>query len=424
MTEADRLNAILAREAPAVWQALSDVGRRAAFPLGNPAQSAEAKGTALDATIGQITDGRGGPLPLPALADRAGALDRKKGFLYSAQQGHADLRKAWGARQRRLSGGSTARVSSPLVVHGLTQGIGMVSDLFADPDTTVLLPDLAWENYELMFTLYARAKIRTYPHYAADGTYDVDGLARALDEVPGKAILVLGFPGNPSGFTPTVAQGRRIAEVVGAAKGPLVVVFDDAYAGLIYEDGLLTRSLFWDVLERSDPLRHVVIKVDGATKELVFFPGRVGFVTVGISGAAEAALESKLKCLGRATVGSPPGPSQALVFDALQDPRLEEQIAVRVADMGARYRALKAALAGLNTDLLTPYPFNSGLFALVKVHPSIDADQLRRRLIAEHSVGTIALPEHNAIRIAFCSVREDDLPELVRRIELAVTATS
>ena len=145
-------------------------------------------------------------------------------------------------------------------------------------------------------------------------------------------------------------------------------------------------------------------------------------MTTSVAGPAEAALESKLKCLGRATVGSPPGPSQALVYDALQDPRLDEQIAARVADMAARYRALKAALNGLKTDLLVPYPFNSGLFALVKVHPSIDADQLRRRLISEQSVGTIALPEHNAIRIAFCSVREDELAEVVRRIALTAEA--
>jgi aspartate/methionine/tyrosine aminotransferase len=415
MTEAERLNGILAREAPAVWRALSDVGRRAAFPLGNPAQSAEAKGTALDATIGQITDGKGGPLPLPAVAARVMG-DAAKWLLYSPQQGHPDLRKAWGARQRRWSGGSTAATSQPLVVHGLTQGIGMVAELFADPETTVLLPDLAWENYELMFTLRQGARIRTYPHYAPDGTYDVDGLARALDETPGKAILVLGFPGNPTGFTPTVAQGRRIVEVVTAARGPLVIVFDDAYAGLLFEDGLLTRSLYWDVLERHDPERHVVIKVDGATKELFFFPGRVGFVTHSATGAAEAALESKLKCMGRATVGSPPGPSQALVYDALQDPDLERQIAAGVADMATRYRALKKALSELDTDKLKPYPFNSGLFALVQVHPSIDADHLRRRLIAEQSVGVIALPEQNAIRIAFCSVAAADLPELVRRI--------
>ncbi len=421
MSDVERINAILRRDAPAVWDALSDLGRRVAFPMGNPAQSVDAKGTRLNATIGQVTDGRGGALPLPSMQTDLGAHDAKKWFLYSPQPGHADLRDAWAARQRRLSGGSTLPTSKPLVTHGLTQGISLIADLFADPDTTIILPDLNWENYELLFQMRAHAPIVTYPTYA-DGGYNVAGLADALASTKGKRIVILGFPSNPTGFSPTLAQGQQIADVVAAADGPLVVVCDDAYAGLVFEPGLQERSLFWDLLERRDPSRHVLFKVDGATKELLFFPGRVGFLTSDLTGEAAAALESKLKCVGRGTVGAPPGPSQAMVYDAITNPAIEAEVALRVADMGARYRALKSALDALDTDLLTPYPFNSGLFALVAVHPSIDADALRLALIKDHGVGTIVLPEHNALRIAFCSVRAEDLPEVVDRIVQAAEA--
>ena len=132
MSEADRLNAILEQEAPAAHAMLSAVGRRAAFPLGNPAQSAEARGTRLNATIGQVTDGDGQAMPLPSMAERLSALDGRKAFLYSPQAGHPDLRKAWQVRQRRLAADSAVPTSLPLVTHGLTQGLSMVADLFAD----------------------------------------------------------------------------------------------------------------------------------------------------------------------------------------------------------------------------------------------------------------------------------------------------
>jgi hypothetical protein len=41
---------------------------------------------------------------------------------------------------------------------------------------------------------------------------------------------------------------------------------------------------------------------------------------------------------------------------------------------------------------------------------------VRVRLIRDHSVGTIAIPSVNALRIAYCSVAADAIPELAARI--------
>jgi aspartate/methionine/tyrosine aminotransferase len=420
MSESERLNEVLRREAPAAFRCLSELGLRAAFPMGNPAQSAQARGTRLNATIGQVTDGRGGAVPIEAMRALVPALDPEMAFLYSPQAGHSPLRKAWHERQRSQSGGSTVPTSMPILVHGLTQGLSFVADLFADADTDVVLPTPTWENYELLFTMRLPARIHTYDYYAGS-SYNVAGLAAALEKVRTKGIVVLGFPGNPTGYTPTAEEGRRIAEIVTAHPGPLVIAVDDAYAGLIYEPGLQERSLFWEIAERSDPERHFVVRVDGATKELFFFPGRVGFLTHDRTGAAEEALASKFNCVGRGTVSGPPGPSQAIILQALRDPLLEAQIADRVADMKSRYEALRDALRGLGSPWLKPLPFNSGLFALVRVDGAIDADHLRRHLIEKYSVGTIVIPEVNALRIAFCSVRSDEIPELVDRIAKAAT---
>ena len=89
--------------------------------------------------------------------------------------------------------------------------------------------------------------------------------------------------------------------------------------------------------------------------------------------------------------------------------------------LAARYRVLARALAGVDRELLEPLPFNSGCFALVELRRELglDADAVRRELIASHSTGLIAIAPR-FLRIAFCSVRRAALPELVTRLEGAV----
>ena len=98
-----------------------------------------------------------------------------------------------------------------------------------------------------------------------------------------------------------------------------------------------------------------------------------------------------------------------------RDPGLDAQIADRVVLLGKRYRRLKRELKAVE-GRLTPYPFNSGCFALVRVPGGLDAHDARRALIADHDVGSIAIPEINALRVAYCSLAEDMIPELVQRL--------
>ena len=48
------------------------------------------------------------------------------------------------------------------------------------------------------------------------------------------------------------------------------------------------------------------------------------------------------------------------------------------------------------------------------------AEEVRRRLLDDYDTGVIAIPP-NYLRIAFCSVEKGTLPELVRRLEQAVS---
>ena len=121
-------------------------------------------------------------------------------------------------------------------------------------------------------------KLQTFDFFAGEG-FNTARLADALAQVPGKAIVLLNLPGNPTGYALTPAEADAVTDVLAAHDKPMVVVVDDAYQGFVYEDTALKTSEFWPLAKRLDPEKHAVFKVDGATKELLFFPGRVGFFT-------------------------------------------------------------------------------------------------------------------------------------------------
>lgn len=420
MASREHLNQTLRANAPAAWACLSPMGRDAVSPQGIPAQSAEARGCTYTATMGQVTDGHDHAVPLPALARALGGIDPEQAFLYSPQGGLSELRQAW--RSRLLRAGSGGAHSLPLVTIGLTHGISLVADLFCEPGTPVLCPFPTWGNYSAAFGLRRGAALQSWPFFTDDGGLDIPAFEAALATLKVPAVVILNFPGNPTGCSPTLAQWDRIRAALLAHPTPLVVVCDDAYNGMVWESGLLVASPFNDLVRDADPARLLPIKVDGVTKELGFFGGRVGFLTFGIDGAAADALEDKAKALIRATVSCLPGPSQAAVLAALGDPALPAQEQHLKDLLRTRYDALRSALGQLDGTTLRPRPFNAGFFALIQVEGQ-DADTLRRMLIAEHSVGLIAITSVNALRIAYGAISAEDIPELVARLRRAVTPT-
>jgi len=426
MSEADRLNRILEDQAPALARCLSDLGRRAAFPKGIPYQAASAKGAEINATIGQLTDGAGGAMPLPQLAAQFPGMSPEEAFLYAPVSGPRGLRQLWAERERRIGGAPDhLRTTLPLVTHGLTHGLSLVADLFSDEDTDVILPTPSWGNYRLLFRLHRDARLLHFDFFR-DGRFNVEGLAEALGKVRKKAVVLLNLPGNPSGYAPADDEIPAILDALADAPKPTVVAVDDAYQGWVYEPGHLSRSLFWPLAERlAGNERVAAVKIDGATKELAFFASRVGFLTFATPSAdAEAALESKLKCVTRGTVGSASGPAMSAVTAALQAPGLDDAFESHRSVLAGRYRALRAGLDDLGDERVTPLPFNAAYFALLQLDPRVDAEALRQHLLAHESLGLIAFSDVNAIRIAYCSLAEAQLPELVTRLGRGVAAVS
>jgi aspartate/methionine/tyrosine aminotransferase len=432
MKNVEEVNEVLALHAPVLHRLLSPLGRGAFFPPDIPFQAAEARGTTYNGTIGVFTDGAGHALPLPSMAALTTfeGADLDRAFLYSPVLGIADLRDAWRAWQRGgpetgqsdVAPPDDAPSTRPIVTCGLTHGLSLVADLFGGPGRKLAVTTPFWGNYRQTFTLRTGAELVTEPAYQ-EGVWDPTAIGRALARIPDDepALALVNFPSNPGGYSPTVEQSKVLCDLLlaRAEKAPLLVICDDAYGGLVFEQGVPNRSLFWSLAGRHENL--VPVKLDGATKEFALFGGRVGFLTFGadLDAPAFAALENKLASLVRATVGSPVAISQMLLLRTLQSghARAEVEDVRRIAK--ERFDAVRPVLATLDRSLLRPLPFNAGFFVLMELVKDLDPHEVRRHLIARYDTGLVA-SQPNYLRVALCSVAAEALPEMLRRVEQAV----
>ena len=133
--------------------------------------------------------------------------------------------------------------------------------------------------------------------------------------------MLLNFPNNPTGYTPTEAEAKALtAEIRKAAEAgnQIVVVLDDAYFGLVYEEGIAQESLFGSLVDLHPNVLGV--KLDGATKEDYVWGFRVGFITFGFKGANAAqlkALENKAAGVVRGNISNAPCVSQSMLLKGL-----------------------------------------------------------------------------------------------------------
>jgi aspartate/methionine/tyrosine aminotransferase len=411
-----RLNRVL--DETIVGKMLSPYGRRAFFPRGIVAQSQEASGLAhhANATAG-VALSRGHHLSHSMFASLSADVGIDRMVAYAPTAGDKELRQAWleGMQQKNPSL-AHAQVSLPVVTAGLTHALSVAADLFVGPEDTVIVPSPAWDNYEQIFAVRKGCTIVSPSLFDADLHFSIDDLERAIDGVSSQKIMVvLNFPNNPTGYTPTEGEMASLASMLmgKAATGKsLVVMVDDAYFGLFHDSSACRESLFTLLCDVHENL--LAIKCDGATKEAMVWGFRIGFITFGAKGLYGEVLEALVqKTMGaiRSSVSSCSRIGQSLLLDAMRDSRYLEETEKVQRIMAERYAIVRQEINKRSGHpLLRPYPFNSGYFCTLSYGG--DAEVLRRHLLDRYGIGTVSLGTH-LLRIAYSAVDADLLPELM-----------
>ena len=420
-TLAQELNTVL--DGTTAGRLLSELGKRLYFPKGIIAQSAEAKKSAhrANATIGMAYEG-GRPLILSAISEGMPTLSAAESVAYAPTAGVEQARTAWKERMGVKNPSiDLGRISLPAVVPGLTAGISYTADLFLDQGTPILVSDPCWDNYGLIFADRRGAAVTEVPFFGKGARLDMGAIRKGVAAMAktGAVRIILNFPNNPSGYSPTAEEAQELIGIIKkTAEGgaDVLVICDDAYFGLSYEDDIYKESLFGPLAALHE--RVLAIKIDGPTKEDYVWGLRMGFVTFGSAGLSEAgydALVKKLMGAIRSSVSCANTPAQYLMLKTLGDSRAEKEKAHYRDLLHKRYQAAKECVAAHpNHPVLQALPFNSGYFMSFRCI-GIQAEALRQALLKDQGIGTIALG--NAyLRVAFASVDAEQLPALYRSI--------
>lgn len=417
---AKQLNQILFDKAPNVLSMLGSVGINLFFPKGILSQSAEAKEKAhkFNATIGIATE-KGRTMCIGSIMESISGIPARESLRYAPSFGILGLRRAWRKaifeKNPSLAG---KNISLPVVTQAITHGISVFGDMWTDPGDVLILPDKMWGNYNLILSVRRGIRISQYPFFNEKDGFNIKAFeekVRAEAAQNKKIIVLLNFPNNPTGYTPTKNEALAIAEIltIVAQDGTRVLaVCDDAYFGLFHEDECNLESVFALLADASENL--MAIKLDGATKEDFVWGLRVGFITYGIkNGAAEVydALEKKSAGAVRGSISNASHLSQSIVLRAMESDAYQSECAEKRSILKARANKVKQVLADPKyNDAWTPYPFNSGYFMCLKIK-GVDAEALRVHLLDKYGVGLISIGPTD-LRVAFSCLEESDVQEL------------
>jgi len=427
---AQKANDTIIASNPYIVDMLSDVGKELYFPRGILTQGAEAKekAHAINATIG-IATGKEGVLYFPSVMECIPGIIADEALPYASSYGIPDLRKLW--KEELLQKNPSLRdkiITSPVVTCGITHGLSIFADLWINPGDTLILPKMMWGNYQLLFGVRKRANITFYPVYTDDLKFDVDGFAQKIREEAAKndkIVVLLNFPHNPSGYTASVKEAQKMADVlIEVAKNGtnVVVVCDDAYFGLFFDAETEKESLFAKLCGQHE--RLMPVKLDGGTKENFIWGLRVGFITHGIIGkgdmaAAATALEAKTGGCVRGMISNASHLSQRILLKSMKNQTYLKEKQEKFEILEKRANCVRKVLENPKYQTAWDvYPFNSGYFMCLRLKKT-DAEKTRLYLLDKYGIGLISMGEKD-LRIAFSCVEEKDIPALFDTIFQAI----
>jgi len=426
----------------------SEYGRRIYNPQGIRYWTNKAKQSAhIDATIGSAKGHEHTVFPeggtreitlcVPFIKSFFNGLDTEEIFPYTPESGTPAFRNAWKKWILRRAGTETERLERqlhlPVLTPGITAAISMCARMFVDPGKSIVVPDKRWENYDHILKTTLNLALEEFPLFE-DGDFNVAGLVRGISRVwqtQDHAVVLLNFPNNPTGYCPSVATGTRIVQsltdLVEKTSKQLTVLFDDAYESYVYDPAARQSSLFYQIRPQASLLP---IKLDGVTKEMLWYGGRAGAISIAMPDAwlnetgaeiIRAELDNKFNGMIRSLFSNSCTVTQSVATRALEQmDRLLEERHRTIATLAKRCDVLRRTLARLSTDLITTDPFQGGFFCFVNLRPDsgLRANHVATHLLEQYGVGTVPIEQGdiNGIRIAFCSVSEEDIPELCQSL--------
>jgi len=378
---------------------------------------------AINATIGIATINKKA-MSLPSINKVLTELNNSEYLPYSPTPGLPKMRELW--KEKILADNPSINkdfLSLPMVTTGITQGIDIAANLFSQKGDALLLPNLFWQNYAQIYTIKIGNTIYKYNQFDENNEFSIKNFKQTLYSIKeDKISLILNFPNNPTGYTPSDVELDSLVEVINIftkenTNKQIIIVSDDAYFGLFFEENHKTPTLSatYKLAENENCL---IVKLDGITKEFYSWGLRVGFITYYTKNdELRKILLEKTQGYLRSTTSSPSNLSQQIAVILLENKQSLEEKAINDKIIEERYDELKQAISKENLNsLVTVLPFNSGYFFTIKLPSNINAHEFRLKFLNEYKYGVYSMDDDH-IRIAFSCLDKELIPELINKFK-------
>ncbi|TFG24648.1 MAG: aminotransferase class I/II-fold pyridoxal phosphate-dependent enzyme [Promethearchaeota archaeon] len=446
-----------------LYKALSDVGKRIFLPDGIFYWAGRAKTEAIySATLGAayayekdfIAGGSSEWIPcyLNGIHSYCENFNVNQIVPYPPISGVVDLRLAWkdfilqkSPYSKNMEGPKyevlDQYITLPIITNGVTNAIYSTLHMILNPNEFIIAPNKRWGNYDNIVVRLLGARIKSFQFFEG-GKFNLNGLKQAIEEIAKiqkKIIIILNFPNNPTGYVPSSEEMEALIQLLVEENHnlnlPIIVLVDDAYEPYVFDDSTVQHSIFYKLQQLNEDI--IPVKLDGVTKELLLYGARIGFITIGLKQkwvenqeelqTLKKEIDNKLSGLIRSTISNCNHFYQNLVLKLLKEQGIKQIFVDRnkVKDLlKSRYELINEHIASIRIPGISIDPNSGGYFLFINIDPKIvKASVIADHLLKKYKVGIIPIekPEDNinGIRIAYCSINIDQIPEFIKRIKSA-----
>ena len=365
------------------------------------AAKADKDPSTINATAGCLYDEEGNLFTYKIVAECEKNIPSKQKFAYAASP--SGNKEYVNAISKYILEDRVKNNYKTLATPGGTGAVYTSMKLTLDEGDTIILPKIAWGNYNDMVKQLNLNVIRY-------DVYDLDDLFSKIDSIDGKVYVLINSPcENPLGFAYSYEQWQKIINKLNNLNKEVVLALDIAYIDYASNEPKKFFELFNNIND------NVLVLICASTsKSFSFYGERLGAM-IAINNNSELVdkiinLSSRL---ARAVWSNCNNGAMLTVTEVLNK-HYDEYIV-------ERDNAIKMLKTRVNTFIseadecgLVYYPMQDGFFITLKVEDDDYKEELHQRLMDNH---IYTLTVNKGIRIAVCSIPLNKIHGLARRIK-------
>ena len=305
------------------------------------------------------------------------------------------------------------KITLPISINAASGGTGAITLAFKNiPDfgDSVLIPETAWGNYELMAKEYGLKTIKY-------DIYDLDDLIAKTKEAAQRqkrVMAVINSPcHNPCGLSLGKDDFHKLIEAFKTIPKPVIILNDIAY--IDYSFDLDHNKDYLETFNDIDDKMMVIIAFS-LSKTMTSYGLRCGAdIIITKDEKTNEAMANVFEKSSRALWSNINNAAMTAFEKVIKDHK-KEFLKEKAQYIELLKKRSELFLSEAKAADLPLYPYDEGFFITLKVKDNETRDLIHERLLNDH---IYAVPVNKGIRIAICSIPLEKIKGLAQRIKKA-----